>query len=562
MEQEEILARLETKFTEWRPTERQSFFLSVPYDVFEVLYGGALGGGKSEVGLIYPLVSKTIITGIQLYEHPAFIGIIFRRTYQQLEKSLIPRAKLMYEAVGAKYNETKKLFEFPDKNGVEKAGGKVFLSHMENEKDVLQHDTNEYNYVFIDQAEQFTEFQLRYISSRVRRSNPDLPAVYRLSANPGGVSHTYLRKRYIEPAREGHVLLIDKITNTSRMFVPAKLEDNPHLEENDPDYRNRLQLLPESERAAKISGDWFTFSGQKFSEFRFARIPGEPDNALHICQPFLIPPFWPRVLAIDWGYKALTFAIWAAISPQKRAYIYRCYSVKGKTTRVWAADIGRLSQDENIVRNPLDPSAWQERGHEMTIAQEYEVYSGMVPEKADNDRISGVQAIHEYLRFTSRPVRRLPATGYNQDVAMRIMRLQGLQKYEEYMSMFKEEEPETNLPLLQIFEPTINTGTKLLIETIPIAQYSEKHKEDYEEFDGDDPLDTLRYLLKSVTVYIDDILSKTNYFEKEAAIVQDLVMVGDMTSYYMRMDKLEADIKLSNPCATVRRYGSYYGRHQ
>src|SRR5574339_710252 len=200
MDTEELNLRLENKFTEWRPTERQEFFLAIPYEVFEVLYGGALGGGKSEVGLVFPLVGKTIKSGVQLYQHPGFVGIIFRRTYAQLEKSLIPRARLMYEAVGARYNETKKLFEFPDVNGVPKAGGKVFLSHMENEKDVLQHDTNEYNYLFIDQAEQFTEFQLRYISSRVRRSNLDLPAIYRLSANPGGVSHNYLLKRYIEPA--------------------------------------------------------------------------------------------------------------------------------------------------------------------------------------------------------------------------------------------------------------------------------------------------------------------------------------------------------------------------
>src|SRR5512147_2935937 len=207
MENEEILARLESGFVSWRPTERQAAFLAVPYDVFEVLYGGALGGGKSEVGLILPLVSKTIHTKIQLYEHPEFTGIIFRRTYQQLEKSLIPRAEIMYTAVGADYNATKRLFEFPDVNGIPRAGGKIFLSHMENERDVTQHDTNEYNYVFIDQAEQFTEFQLRYIASRVRRSNPDLPAIYRLSANPGGISHIYLRKRYVEPAREGHVLL-------------------------------------------------------------------------------------------------------------------------------------------------------------------------------------------------------------------------------------------------------------------------------------------------------------------------------------------------------------------
>lgn len=557
MEADEILARLETNFREWRPTERQGAFLSVPYEVFEVLYGGALGGGKSEVGLILPLVCKTILTKIQLYEHPEFVGIIFRRTYQQLEKSLIPRAEVMYKAVGAKYNETKKLFEFPDANGTPKAGGKVFLSHMENEKDVTQHDTNEYNYVFIDQAEQFTEFQLRYIASRVRRSNPDLPAIYRLSANPGGISHLYLRKRFVEPAKEGHVLLKDKVTKTSRIFIPAKLEDNPHLEKNDPDYRNRLMLLPEGERAAKISGDWFTFVGQIFASFRKMHLPGEPENALHVCKPFVIPSFWPRVLAIDWGFRNFTFAGWGAISPDKRLYIYRCYAKKGATIRVWASDIGRMSQGESITRNPLDPSAWQGRGHEMTIMQEYAEYSGLSPEKADNDRLSGVQMIHEYLRFMPKPPKQLPPGGYDQDVAMRILRIDGFKKFEEYMALFKEEEPEKNLPKLQIFEPSIQTGTAELIEALISAQYATPGKdgksiEDYQEFDGDDPLDMLRYMLKAVTVYIEDVLAKTKFFEREADILQDLNVTGDMTAYYMKMQKLEADKKYLTP-KSVRR---------
>jgi len=563
---DEIQTRIEAQFNNWRPTERQEFFLSIPYDVFEVLYGGALGGGKSEVGLVFPLVCRTIKSNIQLFQHPEFVGIIFRRTYAELDKSLIPRAQLMYGAVGATYNQTKKLFEFPDQNGIRKAGGKVFLSHMETEKDVFSHDTNEYNYIFIDQAEQFTEFQLRYISSRTRRSNPDLPAIYRLSANPGGVSHNYLRKRYVEPARDGHVLLKDKSTNTLRMYVPAKLQDNPHLDKTDPDYKNRLMLLPEKEREAKMSGDWFTFTGQKFSEFRPIRIPNEPDNALHICDPFVIPGFWPRILAIDWGYSANTVAGWAAISPNKRIYIYRIYTCKGKTTRVWASDIGRISQGENIIRNPLDPSAWQNRGHELTIAQEYEEYSGLTPERADNDRISGCQLIHECLRFVPKPKARVPIGKYNQDLAMRIYRLHGPEKFEEYLALFKEEEPETNLPLLQIFRPTTYTGTGELVDILPAVQIAEKNKEDYEEFDGDDAVDMLRYLLKACEVYIDEVMGKTNLFEKEAQILRELNSTKDMTSFYMKMQRFEQEIKESSQQVTLDRFpngqGSrYYGRN-
>lgn len=547
LDKEELASDITERFTKWRPNARQADALQLPYDIFECLYGGALGGGKSEYGLMCPIVSRTIKSNIPLYQHPGFKGIIFRRTFPQLEHSLIPRAKYFYEAIGATYNENKKLFEFPDKNGILKAGGKIFLSQMENEKDCLKYDTDEYNYIFLDQAEQFTEFQLRYISSRARSSNPDLPHIYRISANPGGISHNYLKKRYVEPEKNGNVVLVDAKTKEKRIFIPAKLEDNPDLDKNDPTYRNRLQLLPESERKAKIEGDWYSFTGQMFGEFRELRIPGEPENAIHICRPFVIPSFWPRVLAIDWGFKAQTFAIWGAIGPNKRVYIYRCYGVKGKTTRVWAADIGRLSQDEHIVRNPLDPSAWQERGADATIAQVYEECSGLIPEKADNNREQGIEAIHEYLRWEPKPPKVIPSTGYDLNVANRIMRIHGMKAFHEYNQLFEPEAPETNLPKLQIFEHSASTGTKPLIETIPIVQYHEKNKEDYAEFEGDDPIDDLRYFLKACSVYIEDVLAKTNYFEKEAEILQELNTDQDQFKFYQKMAYLESQQKLEMP---------------
>src|SRR5262249_3991346 len=142
----------------------------------------------------------------------------------ELDKEIIPRAKHWYgKILGAKYNETKHSFSFP-------SGALMFLAHMEREEDVHDHDTNEYNYVGIDQAEQFTKYQLQYITSRIRSKYRALPKIIRLSANPGGESHVYLRDRFVAPAIHGNQIIFDKTTKTKRIFIPARLEDNPSLD--------------------------------------------------------------------------------------------------------------------------------------------------------------------------------------------------------------------------------------------------------------------------------------------------------------------------------------------
>lgn len=541
MEQEDLKQRLET-FSEWKPHERQQDFLQVPYDVFEVLYGGALGGGKTDVLIVAPIVLRTKRSNRQLYEHPDFVGIIFRRTFPELEKKIIPRAKAIYESLGAKYNETKKCFTFP-------SGAKIFLGHMEKEKDVLQHDTNEYQYIGIDQAEQFTEYQLRYISSRIRSSNPDLPTIFRLTANPGGESHVYLRDRFVKPCPQGNVILVDKATKLKRLYIPARLTDNPHLMENDPDYINRLMLLPEAEREAKMNGDWFSFAGAVFQELRITRNPGEPENALHTISPFIIPDYWPRILAIDWGWSAYTFAIWAAISPDERIYVYRTYRAKKTTIRQWSSDLARISQYEKLTRVILDPSAWQQRGYELTIAEEFQKASGLIPEKADNDRHAGVSLIHEFLRFTPKPAKKTPAQEFNKEIADTIFRLKGSEAYELYLDSFREEAPETNLPILQFFTP----GTEEVLEALQSCQFDDKDKEDYAEFDGDDPVDCLRYLVKGSKIYLDEVKKQFSFLKSQAEIQAQLERTGDQHRYYMQMSALEKRVSSEGP-KPVRRF--------
>ena len=502
------------------PHDRQNDFIELPDTIFEALYGGALGGGKTFC-LIYLPVAR------RFHEHYAFRGIIFRRTFAELEKYIIPEARKIYEPLGAVYNEGKHYFKFP-------SGARIFLSHMEQEKDVLTHDTNEYHYVAIDQAEKFTEFQLRYISSRIRTSNKQLPTIYRMSANPGGISHKYLLNRFIKPAREGYTILYDPLTKSKRIFIPAKIEDNPSLGEADPNYINRLNLLPEKERKAKINGDWFALGGAVFSEFREKKLPNEPENALHVIPPFEIPEWWPKIIGIDWGFTAHTCALWCAISPDDRLFIYREYYQNKTTIANWSSDVSRLSQfDGNIKKVVLDPSAWQNRGEELTIAEQFKKWSKFIPLKADNDRLGGKQLIHDFLRFIPKSHRYLPAEGYSQDRHDRILRNYGLEAARDYQKLFAPEPPETNLPRLQIFNSCTN-----IIEQLQVAQYDEDHPEDVMKKGWeDDAYDACRYVLKSSDHYLREVSKENEYRHTRGEI--EKVRETDMHSYYMRMEYLE-----------------------
>jgi len=533
----------------WKPHAVQEEFLKLPFSIFEALYGGAAGGGKSELLLLIPVIYG-------FYQNSNFQGVVFRRTYKQLEDSLIPRALAIYPKFGAVYNDTKHRFTFP-------SGARLILSHMQRTEDARQHDTNEYQYVGFDELTAFDEFQYLFLLSRIRSTDPSLPTICRAATNPGNEGHTWVKKRFVQPAPSGRKLLLDNITKSKRIFIPAKLTDNPYLMENDPDYINRLRNLPLAEQKAKIDGDWDAFAGQAFDEFRDIHYPDEPDNALHVVTPFEVPIWWPRILAIDWGYAANTWAGWFAIAPNKRIFLYREYMARLKKISEWGSDIARLSHGDNLVHVALDPSAWQDRGDPKNIATQFEEASGLTPFAADRDRVSGRMLIHEYLRWKPRPARQVPREGYRADLANEILRTRGVKSFEDYRELFVDEPPEENLPKLQIF----NT-CKAIIETLKSMSNDEDNPNDVKAFDGDDPYDGFRYGLKAVDFYTSGLSDEARTREKLGAIISTFEASGDHTKFHRQMEKFDAENKvvpirafhsrkIKTNVQRMRRFGTY-----
>tara|TARA_R110000868_G_scaffold16913_7_gene74971 strand:- start:7156 stop:8817 length:1662 start_codon:yes stop_codon:yes gene_type:complete len=516
----------------WKPNARgQEEVLKAPDSIFEILGGGAAGGGKTDLGLILPIIR-------QFTEHPKFKALVMRRTFADLEKEIVPRQHEWYAPSGGTYNETKKVWKWP-------SGARIQNGHAEKESDVRKYDSAEYNYIDWDESTHFTKFQYLYLSlSRCRSSSPDLPAIVRAFTNPGNIGHQFFKQRFVDPNPRGRKILRDKVTGEKRMYIPFLGVDNPHLSVNDPGYLKRLEGMPEAEKRAKLYGDWDAYEGQVFSEYRIMHIPGEPENAVHVIPPFIIPEWWPRILAIDWGHRAMTFAIWAAISPEGRVYIYRTYHCKETFIKVWSREIANLNGRDELADTTICHSANQNRGEDLTIQQQViEAFDGKYDFRlAPKDRVGGKNLVHEYLRWQQRPRFRPNELKYDSTLANQILRLHGEDKYEEYVSFFKEEPPELNLPKLQILSHTPEgESNNVLIDVIPSCIPSEQNPEDVAEFDGDDPYDALRMILKAAHLYLDEATDKQKEIQRTAQLYAQLQSTNNQTAFYRQMEKMEAD---------------------
>lgn len=522
---------------EWKPTKKQEQFISCPFEVFEALYGGAAGSGKSEILILLPIIYK-------FHDHPLFKGLIMRRTFPELEAEIIKRSVEWYPSTGAVYNESKREWRWP-------RGASIKFGHAEKEQDVRKYDSAQYNYFAPDESTSFTEFQYRFISfSRVRSRSADLPAIVRAATNPGNIGHVYFRDRFVAPFKEGGRIIKDSKTGLLRLFIQATIRDNPHLLEANPQYVQMLENLPEAEKRAKLLGDWYTFTGQVFNEFRVDPLPGEPEIAKHVIESFEIPSWWPRIVGIDWGYEAMTWIGWGAVSPKGQVFIYREYAEKGKKTIDWIADFINATCEKQEERDAIQTirichSAAQNRGEPLNILSQVRAAVLEAGMKASvglgsRGRINKKLNLHEYLRWKPKiDVLAKYGQPFDADLAERIFRMHGTAKYEQYLAMYKESKAEDNLPKLQIFN-----SCQEVIKAIPACVYEDravngKVSEDVKEFDGDDPYDGVCILLDAVKDYIVEHAVELEKLKKEDDARIQLYNSGDQTAFYRRMEILE-----------------------
>lgn len=529
----------------WRPNPKQELFLSLPTTIKEAILGGGAGTGKSDTLLIYPLVRGW-------YKNPRFKQVFQRRTFPELRNEIVPRSRELYLKFGATFNKSDMAWTFPREDqygsGAVNNGAVIFLAHCEDESDVSKFDSMEINLYTPDELTSYTEYIYLYIGfTRVRTSDPTLPAIIRGAAMCGGIGHTWNKNRFIEPYKKEGLdpyafppkVIVGRGGN-KRIYIHSTLLDNPHV---DPGYAQSLDALPEAERRAKKFGDWDAYLGQVFDEFRDKHYPDEPNNALHVIDSFDIPYWWPKIVIGDWGFAAMCWVGFAAISPSGRVYIYRELHWTKTKIAEWAPYLKEFidREEPRIIR--FCKSAGQDRGQEHTIQQQISEALGRNVELTNNSpgsRVAGKQLLHEYLRWKPKHIPTKEKIEYNEELALRIWRTRGEKEYKDYLSLFKPAEEENNLPRLQIFSECTQ-----LIQAIKMCSYDKpknnKPAEDVAEFNGDDPYDGIRYIVDAADQFFQDSSEEWKKVQKQQAIIDDLSKGGDFTAYYRNMKSVESD---------------------
>lgn len=438
---------------DWQSLPKQGHVLVEYALVFELLYGGAAGPGKSEYLLAYNMLRRL--------KYPGTSGLFLRREYQQLIKSegAIPRSHAILHGSSASWNGSERKWTFP-------GGGALEFGHIHSEEDKHNYQSAAYADIQFDELTQFTESQYLYLFSRARTTRPGCVPTIRSATNPGGVGHGWCKSRFIDPLPPETVGWFKRISDVdtqvdpsdplakSRVFIPGRLEDNRYLTETN-EYEATLLAMPEDDMRALLYGDWDAWKGNVFKRWKRER---------HVLRPFDVPKDWPRWTGLDWGYARPFVCLWLASGPrlqsdleplarcdQAHVYVYREISRPGLLDEEMAQRVKAASAGETIGMHCADPSSFFAKVDRTGIipSQVFAAH-GVRLTASNNERLPGKRAVDAMLA----------------DCAC-------------------------GVPRLRVFETCVR-----LIKNLPELPYDPIHVEDVDTDAADDEFDALRYAIQ------------------------------------------------------------------
>lgn len=370
-----------------------------------------------------------------------------RQTYPELEKNHIQQLRKILNGI-AKYNKTDKRFTFGN-------GSIIDFQYCKNDGDLVRMQGSEYDVIFIDEATNFSEYQLKAIAACCRGVNNFPKRIY-YTCNPGGQGHGYIKR-----------IFIDRKYNTGEnpddySFTQALVQDNQALMESDPDYIKNLEALPPKLKKAWLEGAWDVFEGQFFEEFVDDPDHYEDRQWTHVIEPFDIPSGWRIYRSYDFGYSKPFSCAWWAVDYEGVLYrileFYGCTGMPNEGVK-WSPskqfeEIKKVEQQHPYlkgknIRGVADPAIWAKDTGESVA--DVAAKHGIFFDKGDNQRIAGWMQMHYRMAFD-----------------------------------------ENGYPMMYVFN-----NCKAFIRTIPLLLYDDTHVEDLDTDGEDHVADEARYMCMS-----------------------------------------------------------------
>jgi predicted phage terminase large subunit-like protein len=193
---------------------------------------------------------------------PTYSAIIIRKSYQDLAQPgcLIPISQDWLAGTKAHWSLKDFRWTFP-------SGATLSFGYLADEMSMYKYQGANYHTVIFDELTQHEERRYLYLFSRLRRKVDDgIPLRMRATSNPGGIGHEWVKQRFLDSA------------DPDRVFIPAKLADNPFLDQKS--YIQNLNYLDSVTRRQLLNGDWTAReSGGKFRREWFKIVRDYPHDA-------------------------------------------------------------------------------------------------------------------------------------------------------------------------------------------------------------------------------------------------------------------------------------------
>ncbi len=271
----------------WTPQPKQELILSRPE--FELGFGGARGGGKTDAGIAWLGYDS---------QHPRLRGAVIRKNSVDLGEWLIrlreihPRVKIYGNPPVIKFpnglGEIKR-----SKDGELSGGATYFTGHLKDKNALNKWVGQNLQRVLLEELN-LVPSEEQYVSllASVRSTIPGIAAQTFSTFNPDNVGHSWIKRRFgLSGIPNGPVLTKDAKTGRKRIFVPSRVEDNEALMKNDPMYVRTLEGLPDGLREQWRWGSWddpiirgayYTVElAQLRAENRLLDIPVRKDLSVH-----------------------------------------------------------------------------------------------------------------------------------------------------------------------------------------------------------------------------------------------------------------------------------------